>query len=459
MKTTPLLALAASVVAACATPVARRSYERSDLDQLPIGRLDLVVVASAPEDAGAELDVEPFRTLVSESVLLEKPADAAESALLAAQVRAVVSQRGYVLGRVFTSTAGLDPSTRLDELVRTSTADAVLVVRAVPIDRFSVVDDAREFMTPNLGLGVIRNEKARELRGRLYLGQAFLFAAGSGRRLSSRQAPDYPDGGRLTSGHAFLENGLVLKEEVPALTDELRSLAAERFIARLLANLPTAKPGAPNELRNLAAASDDDGPLQAFLDEVHVGAELTFQHRLERLEAALVVGDQQVASLEAGDFAPSGVFQLLPRVTYWSPTGVIFGLGVPLGFATQDLRRTLLIDDAGGGDATIQRLEVDGLQLVGVVLDAGLLVPLSAVRPTLFLVPRGFFATEIWFLAGNGGAARTRSSVGAGVELLYRPADGPVFVRIGLEGRLGLDFAQGGLLSGFASTLGTGWLF
>jgi hypothetical protein len=335
-----------------------------------------------------------------------------------------------------------------------------LVVRAVPIDRFSMVEVGTEIHSVNLGLGVVRTDKAREHKGRLYLGQVFVFSSGGGLRLASRQAPDYPDGGRLTYGHPFSEYGLVLKDEVPELTPETAEFAAERFAGRMLEGLlPEAKSGAPGELRRLTATADDDGPLQVFLDEVHIGVELGLQHRLESLEAPLRLGDQPIAALESGDFAPSGIFQLYPRVTFWSPSGVIFGLGLPLGFATNDLKRTLLLDAPDGGDALIRRLEVDGLQLVGLVLDGSLLVPLSKLRPILFLLPRAFVSTELWFLAGGDGASRTRTALGAGADLLYRPAEGSVFIRFGLEGRVGLDFVQGGLLTGFAGTLGSGWLF
>lgn len=443
----------------CATPVARRSYQRADLEAIPIGRLDVVVVATAPEAAGDELDVAAFRTLVPESILLEKPADPRETEILVQGVKEELGRRRYAVQRVLTQSSGLGPQTTVDWAVRTSTADAVLVVRAVPIDRFSMVQEGNELAPVNLGFGIMRQETVREHRGRLYLGQMFLFLAGRGLRLQSRQAPDYPDGGRLTYGHPFIENGLVLKDEVPELSPELADLAAERFAARLLGSLPEPKPSAPAELARLSMAADDDSPLQAFLDEVHFGLELSLQHRVEVLEAPLSLGSRPVAALEFGDFAPSGLFQLMPRATYWSPSGVVFGVGLPLGFATQDLRRTLLLDDPDGGDAIIQRLHVDGLTVAGLLFDAGVLVPLSSVRPTLFILPRAFFSTELWFLGGLDGGPRNRTSLGAGADLLYRPGEGPVFLRLGLEARLGLDFAQGGLLTGFAATLGTGWLF
>lgn len=451
------LALALSV--GCATPVARRSYERKDLPQIPLQRLDLAVVVTAAQEAGDALDVTPFRTLVPGSRVVEQPADPAETAVLTERVSAELLGRGFGLARRLSPTAGLTDDTTLEMLVRTSTADAVLVVRAVPIDRFSMVEEGREMTPVNLGIGAMRQDTVHEHRGRLYLGQVFLYLAGRGLRLMSRQAPDFPDGGRLTYGHPFLEYGLVLKEEVPSLSPELIELAAERFTARLLAGFPAARAGAPGELARLTADADDDGPLQAFLDEVHWGLELSFQHRVESVEAPLRLGERPVAALQAGDFAPSGIFQLLPRATYWSPSGVIFGFGIPLGFATQDLRRTLLLDDPAGGDAQIQRLEVNGLKLLGVVLDASLELPLTRTRPTLFLLPRALLATELWSLETSEGSLRTRSSVGLGADLLYRPAEGRVFLRAGLEGRLGLDFAQGALLAGFASTLGVGWLF
>lgn len=449
----------AALLGACATPVARRSYERKDLAQIPLQRLDLAVVVTPAQEAGEELDVSPFRTLVPSSLVIEKPADPAETQVLAAELGAALAGQGFELSRRLTPGAGLADDTTLEELVRTSTADAVLVVRAVPIDRFSMVEADRELTPVNLGIGVMRQDIVHEHKGRLYLGQLFLYLAGRGLRLLSRQAPDFPDGGRLTYGHPFLEYGLVLKDEVEGLSPELIELAAERYAIRLLAGLPEPRAGASGELARLTADADDDGPLQAFLDEVHWGLELGFQHRIETVEAPLRLGDRPVAALEGGDFAPSGIFQLLPRITYWSPGGVIFGLGVPLGFATQDLKRTLLLDNPEGGDALIQRLEVNGLKLVGVVLDASLEVPLSRHRPTLFLLPRAFLATEVWSLETHEGSLRTRSSVGLGADFLYRPAEGPVFVRAGLEARLGLDFAQGAVLAGFASTLGVGWLF
>jgi hypothetical protein len=343
----------------------------------------------------------------------------------------------------------------------------VLVVRVVPVDRFSI-DFGQGVRTE---IGPLGKERVEDVRpepreGRLMLGQAFLFDRRSGVRLWTKQLPDFPEGGRLTPGHPFLAYGVVYEphEGVAPPPPERARPAAARFVGAMFANLPTATEGRVEARAKLDAAdASKEESVQQFLDEGRFAVELGTRWGTERVELGLELGGEALPSLGNGAIAPVGVVGIVPRATYLSPGGFVLSLALPLGVAPGAFARSYHRDNpeptnAADPDDRSATVRVQGASTFGAELTVG---QARAVSRRLYVVPAvGAFA-EAWSIDATPGsvvAETTKVRVGglAGLDVWLRTGDDSAFfARLGGDVRGGLDL-DGTLVTGFelAASLG-----
>jgi hypothetical protein len=251
---------------------AERTYRRAEADSVPLHALELVVVtAGPPRIAGPVFEVKTFEPPQEDAPLRLGPEDPSTQKALVEALERRLRAAGFSLvvrtappigdtatgtttatgARTSTSTLGasgtstralpLTPDATLGELLEHSSADAVLVVRAVPVDGF-VIDFGAGTRVERTALGkeTIRDWRPVNKEGRLLVGQAFLFDRRSRLRLWTKQAPDYPEDGRLVPTHPFLRYGYVHDGPGPAPPDDERArLASARFVESMFGDFPS----------------------------------------------------------------------------------------------------------------------------------------------------------------------------------------------------------------------------
>lgn len=491
------LALVVGYGCATAAGVAERSFERSEAQRVELRRLDVVVVSAGPPRIAEErFTVRGFDPPEADAPLMVGPEDPATRDALVQSVRDELARRGFTV-RMFHSAAGepggarsatvagartataseartssathaeadvaLEAATTLASLLSSSQADALLVVRAVPVDEFTL-DYGKGVYVQNTALGrqKVRDYQPVRRRGRLLVGQAFLFDRRTGLRLWTRQAPDYPDEGRLEPGHAFLRSGVVLAEGQVLEGAALAAAATQQFVPRILDGLPSPKAGDP-EARAALDAMDPGAETarQSFLDVGHVVVDLSAGYALETLSMELSFHEQALDALGPGALAPGGLLRLTPRLGYLGAGGTLFSLGVPVTYASAGFGRTYFQENpsptAGDPDARAVHVVADGILSGGIELQIGTLIHLSG---DLSLVPRGGLFGDVWSIDAGPDetvpkGARVRAGGLLGADVWMRGER--LFGRLGLDGRLGADF-EGTAAAGLSLSLGFGLL-
>lgn len=485
-------------LSACATSggVTERDFKRAGADEVPLRTLELVVVVAGPPRVADEtFAVRGFAPPVEGTPLVEGPEHTSTRDALAGELSRQLRAAGFVV-RVRTtavapprpappevvtsSTASvavasaspapapvdlvppLAPSDDLASVRAHSDADAVLVVRAVPVDAFTIdVGVGTRWIDTPLGREQVRDFRPVRTEGRLMVGQAFLFERVSGVRLWSRQAPDYPADGRLIRSHAFLSSGYVQAEGEPAAPDIVRATAAARAFARtILAGLPTARDGRP-EARVALSSLDAQrvAARDAFFDEGHLLVELNAGWGGETSDVDVTLGESLLEPLGAGAVTPLGMPRLSPRVAWLAPGGALYGATVSLGLAPSSFGRTYWRDNPQLTTVDTHRgvrLSVSGVTSVGGQLDYG---RVFAVGTDVLVVPTLGAYFDVWTLDATpdpfvDAGLRLRVGGALGAEAWWR-LDDRWYLRGGASGRLGGDLG-GGLTVGGALSLGVG---
>ncbi|MBI2376313.1 MAG: hypothetical protein HYV07_20125 [Deltaproteobacteria bacterium] len=474
-----------AVLGGCSTTAARSGLEARDYAHPSLGGLKLAtirtyVVVAPTVDSGDRLDLSGFGPPQLGPALSARSGGEsaqADSLALAAFVNAQLSDLGFAACSARSSpsssltssvTSSVTPA-RPDELgalLSTSRGcDAVLVVRAVPVDRFSI-DEGVGMIVRQTALG---RERVRDFRpvkrtGRLLVGQAFLFDPRTATRIWSRQAPDFPEDGRLTVDHPFLASGHVDPIGGPRLTGlELSNAANRAFIARILTGFPSpraeARPGL--ELPTVEDAKHE-ASREAWLDESHVTFDVRGGLSYDPFGAQLSWYEKDLDLLGTGELAESGRFSITPTLGYQSAGGRLYSIGFSWASVRSDFSRIYHEDTAGPEDQTAHVRARGGSGLGLELRMAQLFGPgfLSAVAPSAFFVPAIGVFGESWTLeltpeSVAPDARRFRVGAVGALELWLRPAQGAVFLRIGAEGRAGFDVERGAFLGGGGS-LGAG---
>jgi len=488
-----ILAAATLLAVGCATErgaVSERDFARPELGQLPLGSVDLiVVVAGPPRVAEGRFDVRGFDPVTLESPILAGKEDPATRDALAGELKKSLEAAGYrvnvITARVpmarpvitsstsstappvapVTAEAPLLAEGQTIEALRTkSTSDALLVVRAVPVDRFTVdIGAGTRVEETALGRERVLDSKPITMEGRLLVGQAFLFDRESGLRLWSRQAPEYPNDGRLTRNHPFLATGYVAPEGQEGVPSIVRATASARAFAKtILAAFPAATKGDPSA--RAALATLDLGAIaeqNAFFDVSHITLDLGLGWGQESSAVNLTLDDVALPSLGTGAVTPIGIGRLTPRIGYVAPGGRFYSATVPLVLSPSTFGRTYVQDNPRPTETDphrILRVEIDGMVGGGLQLEMGQLFWLT---PELCLVPRGGAFADVWLPDVSpapyaDGAAHVRVGAVLGVDLWKRIGD-RWFMRFGGDGRIGGD-VRGSFLIGGALSLGAGLL-
>lgn len=470
----------------------QRNYVRGDLGDVPLQSVELFVfVASPPREAGETLnDVKAFDPPEEDAVLALGSPEPATLRALAASVRSALEADGYrvtvdapALPAVSTSSTAsiaedvpggartelaIAPQTfTLRQLRERSKADAVLVVRAVPVDRF-VVDFGGGSRIEITALGRERVIEVKPVphEGRLLLGQAFLFDRKTGLRLWTKQVPDFPDGGRLTDGHPFLSYGFVagpIEGASKVSQSERAQPAARNFAAKVMEDFPKAQVGTPEgraRLDEVDAAVEQD--VQSFFDEGHFVLDLGARYQQGPAKMRLELQSQALPDLTTGALAPNGSFGLVPRLTYLAAGGWAFSLAAPVAIIPGSFRRSYH-RDAGAGDEFLgdanATVEVNGGMSFGADATIG---PTILLSPTMILAPNaGAFFEVLSFDATPSSVVRddtrTRFGLLGATDLWIRSAPTSAFFgRAGIAFRLGID-TSGDLAFGALFTAGVGF--
>jgi hypothetical protein len=449
-----------------------RAFERPELERLPLQTLSVWVVSKPPvENEGSLDDVDAFGPPGLDETLSPKRVDPLMQRALLDRIEAWGRAQGFEVKPARAPTAR--PTLR--ELLGAAETDAVLIVRVVPVDRFTVFEKAGEQQIIDTGDPATQMlttaEAAEDRLGRLLVGQAFLYEPTSRVRLWSRQIPDFPTAGRLTPDDPFLAYGYVA-EDVDEVTDlaEKAERAADAFVPAMLDTFPGPESGDPEVRAALRSASfQRQARMQRFLDQNHVALEISagwempsIRSRARTLQDVGQLEPVEIAlpELGTGELAPVGSFELRPKAIWIRPGGLSFSAGFELGFIPNDFQRTVFVenvDDVGDFDQAVE-LSVSGGTTVGGSLAGGWLVPLS---PALFLHPEvGTFVDVYLFDASPTVPDATHVTWGGQGELsvwLRPSATGALYLRAGAGGRVGADFG-GDVLASFVASVGVGWL-
>ncbi|MFO0725057.1 MAG: hypothetical protein U1E65_14855 [Myxococcota bacterium] len=468
--------------------VSARDYRRPEADQVKLGVVDVVVVVSGPPRiAGDRLDVQGFPPIEGDTVLAGGPRETETEAALVKAVRAELSLLGleaHFLGRpaeprlASTSSTSSTSSVAvpaappaplpetLEAALASSKADALLVVRAIPVDAFALdVGAGTHIEETALGRQQVRDFRPEKHEGRLMVGQAFLFDRQSKVRLWSRQAPDFPEEGRLTPDHPFLRFGYVASSTLTAPPSEaLRAArAGERFGHAILEGLPHASAGTP-EARAALDTLDPaaEAKRDAFFDQGHFAFDFAFAYGAETNQLELNLEGKALPTLSAGALTPSGLLRGVPRVSYIASSGLTLSASFAFGTAPSSFGRTYFRDNASPTladplDRAIQA-KLSGSSLYGPELTVGGLMHIS---DSLFLLPRGGVFFEVWNVQATPAVAfpnlnRVRIGATAGGEAWLRMSEN-LYVRGALDLRLGADL-NGPFLFGFRLLAGLGIL-
>jgi len=467
-----------------------RDFRRADLADIPLRTLDIVVVSRSPVEFETAIDVNAFS-----APALDRPI-APEADRRAPQQRAALEQAlvEWAESRGFDARVHRAAAARpdLDAVMQSSEADALLLVRVVPVDRFGIFlsESGQEVVElEDVGTGFVRGSRdPRAVRtGRLLVGQAFLFEPRSRVRLWSRQVPDFPKKGRLVPRHPFLRYGFVLKEGAQTPTEVAKAReAARRFVPAMMAPFPEPRAGDVAARRRLLDIDlDREQVRQRFLDENHFAVEVAGGWAYEGVRTESRGVQNQVGpnpstgdliplpDLGTSDLASSGMFRVVePRVTWFTPGN--FPLGPPRGLpgtftlgarfshavVPNDFSRTALIPAVDEEDSfdQVALLEVgSGTRWGGALLLGWALW----VSPSLMLTPEmgGFvdvleYDTTLQTLP-NDVLLRGGAEVGFGAMIRITPW---LFARPRVSGRVGAD-GNGGIFGGFGASAGVGVLF
>lgn len=506
-----LLALSAILAfgtgCAAAMSSSERTYARADLAEVRLRSLDVVVfVAGPPRVAGPKLDTGVFPPPALDEPLARGLEERGTSNALAASLGARLRGAGFEVrvlrfgetavgglvvapqaaqpgAPIVTSTAAvgtstrtasvaapamtLDPAATLGSVIAASAADAVLVVRAVVVDRFSI-DFGQGVRTE---IGPLGKERVEDVRpepheGRLLLGQAFLFDRRSRVRLWTKQLPDFPEGGRLTPGHPFLAYGVVYPPKARAVPTpaERAGPAAAGFVDAMFADLPRPADGRAEARARLDATdATKEESVQQFFDEGRFALELGTRWGTEKVELGLQLGDESLSSLGNGAVAPSGVVGVVPRATYLAPGGLVLSFALPIGIAPGEFARSYHRDNPNPDnlqdpDDRTATVRVSGASTLGAELTIG---QARALSRRLYIVPSiGAFA-DVWSIDASPGTvvgetSKVRLGGLAGLDVWLRTDEASAFfARLGGDLRGGLDL-DGSLVTGFelAASLG-----
>ncbi|MBI4820117.1 MAG: hypothetical protein HY791_27830 [Deltaproteobacteria bacterium] len=462
------------LTAGCASSSARSGIEARDfvhaaLGSIAIRRVSTILVVAPPTTTESKLELSAFSP-----PQLDQPLSArigGESSVGDAEpVRRLLSNRLSELGlepcgssTTASAAASIAPATLRNALAEASGCDALLVVRVVPVDRFAIDEGAGVVVRQTaLGKERIRDFRSVPRTGRLMVGQAFLFDVASGARVWSRQAPEFPEDARLTLGHPFLAYGHVDPVGATPLSGEtLATAASSAFVANMFASFPRRTDGSAEGRAALDhAATTTDADREDWLDESHVLVSASGTLSFEPFDSGLTWFEQPLDTIGTGAIAPSGRFTIAPVLGYQAAGGRIYALGFSWSQTRADFGRTYHLD-APSGDRTVS-VKSRGADGVGLDLRLGQLFgpgPLRALLPDVFIVPTVGVFGESWTLEVTPSSVAEdirRFRVGAlgTLDVWLRPG-AAVFVRVGLEGRLGLDTERGVYLGGGGS-LGAG---
>ncbi len=510
------------VLVGCATnQIAERSFSRPWLDRVPLRTLEIVVVTKAPVFNLEALQKNAFEPLRSETALSASAEGELEEALRA-ELLSVGRARGFsvrgvkigvapapaaeppaakteltMTSTLTSSTASvsvggpkmtqapspapepdvrwLPPGVTVREVLKSSTADAVLVLQALPIDRFRLVVEST--LNPAAtGSGASQNELTAtpssqetfvEATGRLILGQAYLLDAKTSVRLWSRRNPGAPSDGRLPQDHAFFKYGFVNAPGDSTENKERATRSAAAFAARALDGFPSASEGTPEGVQRLSAIDvESEQSRQVFLVQRHFALELNFSWGPERAGTGVRLGEAEAPDLGTGAVAPVGIFRGAPKFTYLAAGGLMFSAAVPFGTIPGRFQRSYYRDARPAQDgenaqsAVLEDVTIDGGWTGGVELTAGYAFYLS--ESWLFTAAGGGLI-DVWNLDASPGAVidnprHVRFGALGDVGLLWMlPTNARFYGRIGGTGRLGGDTA-GPFFFGFNLSLSVGLL-
>jgi len=467
------------VMAGCAGSTAgsatSRSFTRPEAERIPLRRL-AVWVASRPavEDDGALTDVPAFPPPRLDQPLSPPQVDPLMQRALLAEIERWASDAGYAVEPA----AAPEPRPTLRQLLDASAADAVLVVRVVPVDRFSIFEQSGEQQMIDTGdpaTQMLTTAESAETRlGRLLVGQAFLYEPRSRVRVWSRQIPDFPEAGRLVQGHPFLRYGFVEDDPDAALDPAVKARrAAGAFVPAMLATLPEPRAGDRGVRQRLASADvQETVEIQRFLDRNHLAFQLSAGWELPAItssaETTQNVGQTDPAVIDlpdvgTGELAPSGAFELRPELTWIQPGGTTFSATFEVGIIPNDFSRRVFAENVApvspDDPAQLAELSASGGITAGGSLAAGRLIPLS---PQWHLLPEGGLFVDVWaFDVGSTIPDATHVVLGGRGELalLFRPsADQPFFLHAAAGGRAGWDF-MGDFFGSLDLSTGFGLMF
>lgn len=502
----------------CATTGAgSRSYERASLKDLTVRSIDVVLSVSGPPVGSPPIfSVPAFDVPQWDTVLRASEEDEATRDELAKVLRRRLAQGGYSyrllhggqspdlatktqppietstspigLGVVTPGTARsfggaskpeaatteyLEPGRTLKSVLDGSTADAVLVVRAVPVDAFYIVEATDQLGGQDPGIGItvgqaVLQEQAVLRTGRLLVGQAFLFDRRTGLRLWTRQLPGLPKDGRLVPGSELLKYGVLTPSGgAELLPEDKAAQAADAFVTSMFKNLPDAHSGTEMARAELSAIDPlDEVATQSFLDVGHYVLQLDASWSAETAGVDVRLGTDADGpapdSLGTAAIAPNGVYRVTPRVGYLSPGGFLFAVGVPLGFAPNEFARTYYRDNP---NSTLNDPEDIGTRLtLGKPSQMGLEMSgeyAFILTPKIFLRAGGGLFADLWTFDADpiGIVSHTRiyrygGFAQAGVTLRFSDSS-PVFVHGTARGRLGWA-SVGPMVTGMDLLLGLG---
>jgi hypothetical protein len=492
-----LLAFFAAGCAASTAATAERDFERPEADQVPLLSLDVVVVAAGPPRIAEERFAvrgfdppEPGKPLLlgaEEPELRGALVEAAKRHLEQVGFRVRLIHAGAAaatastaaVATTTTATVGalpppppsgprpeLDPEVTLAAILAASSADGVLVLRAVPVDEFTLdLGEGRRVETTALGREQVKDYKPVRREGRLLIGQAFLYDRTSGLRLWTRQAPDYPDDGRLTPRHPFLQYGVVADPTQAGLTRaKINEEASRRFVATILRGFPAAKSGSAGARAHLASLDvERERRVQEFFDTSHWMLDLEVSLTAETSSLDLVFFDETLEPLGSSALTPFGAPRLTLRGTYISAGGFLFSLGIPAGYVPGGFGRTIYRDNprptVTAPEDHAAHLVVEELWWLGAEAQLG---QLMLIADGWYLAPRGGAFTEFWSIGVAPAeiapdTTHVRFGLIAGLDLWLEVASGRL-VRLGADVRGGID-AAGGAVFGLGFGLGAGFLF
>jgi hypothetical protein len=483
--------------------VTERSFSRDELRDLELRNIDVVVVAKGPPlAAGPLLEVQPFEAPRRTTVLSVEEQDSAMRDALATALQKDLAARGFSvsfigaqpeiapLPPIETSTAiatsttvatsttiGLAPAnepgaprtasrlasdTTLEDLRLASTADALLVIRAVIVDQFHLHEPAKTIPNAPGDTTPVRQEPGRAyaVNGRLLIGQAFLFDRKTGVRLWSRQLPDYPEGGKILENHPILAYGFVQKDRRALEPETKARLAAGPFVAAMLGEFPVAQRGKP-EARAALDRIDVEKELreEQFFDDSRLMLEAELSYSGERSGTELVLDGQALPPLGTGAISPNGIVRAGLRLGYLTPGGIVLSLAGQFGGAPGSFARTYHRDrletDMGDRDRNA-RVTITGANTFAGELGLGYLVLLSE---SLMLLPGADLFLDVWRVDAEPAGvvqSRTHVRVGVGINLdLLLSITPTFFTRVGINAKSGYD-TGGPFFVGAGVSLGAG---